>query len=159
MTVGFNCQFSFSDFNNKEEMVGTLTEFAASLASTKKVVWEAPVAAAAPDEAPPVADERPRKGRKVSRAEAALKAAPPPEPEASEDEESDEETSDLFDDEPAAPPKPQGPTADEVITACKDHAAKHGRDKTMAILARFKVKGVKDLKPEDLPLVWKALKV
>jgi hypothetical protein len=155
MAVGFNCQFSFSDFNNKEEMVGTLTEFAASLAATKKVEHETPTL---PDETPPV--ERPRKGRKVSRAEAALKAAPPPPPEDDESEEglSEEESNDLFDDEPATPPKPQGPTADEVITACKDHAAKHGRDKTMAILARFKVKGVKDLKPEDLPLVWKALK-
>lgn len=77
--------------------------------------------------------------------------------EAAEDEAEDEETKP----EPVKTRKgvkaAKGPTLDEVIKAFQEYAAKHSRDKAGAILAKYKVKSVRNLPPEKFPEILKRL--
>ncbi len=48
-------------------------------------------------------------------------------------------------------------TAAEINDACKTHAKKYGREKTLGVLRKFKVKSVTELSTDQYPQVLKAL--
>jgi hypothetical protein len=49
--------------------------------------------------------------------------------------------------------KPKELTQSDIIDAFRDYAEKNSREKAKAVLEKFKVKSVKDLKSEDYPKV------
>lgn len=79
-------------------------------------------------------EEAPKKGKKV-------KAAPVEEPVAEEPEE------DMFADEAEA--QDESPTLDEVRKVVKDFATKHGKEKALKLLGKFKVTAIPDIKKAD----------
>lgn len=63
-----------------------------------------------------------------------------PEPEATEDDD------DMFGDEPEVD---QGPTLEDVRKVVKDFATKHGKEKALKLLGKFKVTSIPDIKKTD----------
>lgn len=69
----------------------------------------------------------------------------------------DEESGEELEEKPAK--KSAKITDKDVNTAAMKHAGKHGRPATKAVLAKFKVKSILELKPEQYAKVVQALKV
>jgi len=66
--------------------------------------------------------------------------------EANEQESTDIDMDDLFSEEAAEDEKPLEPTIDDVRGVVKKFAAKHGKDKTLLLLKKFKVESLPELK-------------
>lgn len=62
-----------------------------------------------------------------------------------------EEEDDMFADD--TPPEEDGPTLDEVRKVVKDFATKHGKEKALKLLGKFKVTSIPDIKKADWPKV------
>lgn len=131
-------KFTIHVEGTRSEIAGQLLDAVALFNGNGKEA-EAPAAA-------PAAEKKSKKAAKVE------------EPAVVEEDEGDfdlgeEESEDAGEEEDAAPKI----TLEEVIGGFKEYAKKKGRDKAAAILGKFKVKSVRDLKSEQYAEVLKAL--
>lgn len=125
---------------------GTPKEIAAQLNAAADIYNNTPVGSAAPA-------EKPAKAKKTTKpAEESFDLA-------SDDAADDAEADDLTEEEEEETEEEEtGPGLEEVQAALAKHAKKHDRASAMKILAKYKVKTVKDLKAKDYAAVISAAK-
>lgn len=80
------------------------------------------------------------------------------ESEETEEESEEEETEEESEDEDADEAEDDGPSLEDMVSAFQKYAKKTSRDKAAAVLKKFKVKSVRDLKAKDYKAVLKSLK-
>lgn len=87
-----------------------------------------------------------KKAEKKTESKPKAKAKPEPVQEEVEAEET-EEADDMFGDDAAE--EDQGPTLEDVRKVVKDFATKHGKEKALKLLGKFKVTAIPDIKKSD----------